>query len=82
MYNLFWNFIFEMIGAFVVWAVKGFRGKLSDEMSGPYEWNKKSWRNALISIAVVLMFIALATNFLKTKEKQRDKNRFEITIKK
>ncbi len=35
MYNLFWNFVFEMIGAFIVWAVKGFKGKLSDEMAGP-----------------------------------------------
>lgn len=29
------NFMIEIIGAFVVWMFKGFKGTISDEMSGP-----------------------------------------------
>lgn len=49
------NFLFEIIGAFIVWTVKGFKGKLSDEISGPYESNKKKWRNTIISFSVFLL---------------------------
>ncbi len=49
--------IFEIIGAFTCWMLKGFRGKLSDEMSGPYEVSRKSTRNTLVSIVVVLLLL-------------------------
>jgi len=76
------NFLIEIIGAFIVWTVKGFKGKLSDEMSGPYESNKKKWRNAIISFSVFFVVLAIATNYQKTKEKEVNDNKFEITIRK
>lgn len=76
------NFLIEIIGAFIVWTVKGFKGKLSDEMSGPYESNKKKWRNTIISFSVFLLVLAIVTNHQKTKEKEVNDNKFEITIRK
>ena len=76
------NFLIEIIGAFIVWTVKGFKGKLSDELSGPYESNKKKWRNTIISFSVFLLVLAIATNYQKTKEKEVNDNKFEITIRK
>lgn len=55
----FANLVLEMIGAFVVWAIKGFKGKLSDEVSGPYETNFKSIRNAMISILVFIIIVVI-----------------------
>jgi hypothetical protein len=78
----FLRFIIEITGAFIVWAVKGFNGKLSDEMSGPYESNKKRWRNTIISISVFLLILAIMTNFQRTKEKKVNDNKFVITIRK
>ena len=82
MSDLFSSFIIEITGAFIVWAVKGFKGKLSDEMSGPYESNKKRWRNTIISFSVFLLVLAIATNYQKTKQKEVNDNKFEITIRK
>jgi hypothetical protein len=59
MSNPFWRFIFEVVGAFVCWAFGGFKGKLEDEMSGPYEVSKKSTRNTVISGIVVLIIYLL-----------------------
>ncbi|MGQ8336440.1 hypothetical protein ACUNWD_07800 [Sunxiuqinia sp. A32] len=53
------NFVIEIIGAFVVWALKGFKGAISDEMSGPHESNIKTWRNFLITIIVVLLVVVV-----------------------
>jgi len=76
------NFLIEIIGASIVWTVKGFKGKLSDEMSGPYESNRKKWRNTIISLSVFLLVLAIATKYQKTKEKEVNDNKFEITIRK
>lgn len=36
------NFLIEIIGAFIVWTIKGFKGKLSDEMSGHFNQIKRN----------------------------------------
>ncbi len=45
MRNSISDFVIEIVGALVVWAFKGFKGTLSDEMSRPHESNFKTWRN-------------------------------------
>ena len=59
------NFIIEIIGAFVVWMFKGFKGTISDEMSGPHEFNFKTWRNFLITIIVVLIVVGIIEKIQK-----------------
>jgi Na+/proline symporter len=59
------NFVIEILGAFVVWAFKGFKGTISDEMSGPHESNFKTWRNFLITIIVVLLVVAVIEKLQK-----------------
>ena len=76
------SFIIEIVGAFIVWAFKGFKGKLSDEMSGPYESNKKGWRNALISFSLLFIIIALISNCNKTVNKDVDEKIYEISVEK
>jgi hypothetical protein len=44
------KFIFQIIGAFMTWAFKGFKGKLNDEIALPYE---QTYRNSIISLLVV-----------------------------
>ena len=82
MNNLFSSFIFEIIGAFVVWMVKGFKGKLSDEMSGPYESNRKSWRNTLISFLLLFFIIAVVYKHQENRKKKASDNRLNTTIEK
>ena len=57
------NFIIEIVGAFVVWAFKGFKGSINDEMSSPYESNLKTLRNSAITLAIVLIVIAIVSKF-------------------
>jgi hypothetical protein len=47
------KFIFQIIGAFMTWAFKGFKGKLNDEIALPYEQTWKYYRNSIISLLVV-----------------------------
>ena len=46
--------IFTVIGAFVVWGLKGFNGHISSELD-----KKKSFRNVLISLFVWMIFLFL-----------------------
>lgn len=78
----FFSFVIEIIGAFIVWASKGFKGKLEDEMSRPYESNKKSWRNALISFAFIFIIFAITSKYVDNKKKEITESKFEITIEK
>lgn len=48
------GFIIEIIGAFVCWAFGGFKGKLEEEMSGPYDTSGKSWRNLIVSVLTIV----------------------------
>jgi len=76
------SFIIEIVGAFIVWAFKGFKGSLSDEMSGPFESNGKTLRNALISFAILFLIIAIAYKFQDKKTEETNKNVYKITIEK
>jgi len=46
--------IFIVIGAFVVWGLKGFKGNISSELD-----KKKSFRNVLVSLFVWMFFLLL-----------------------
>ena len=82
MSNPFFSFILEIIGAFIVWVSRGFKGKLNDEMSGPYESSKKSWRNALISILFLFIVLAIVSIITDNRKEDIHENTFEIIIKK
>jgi hypothetical protein len=75
------NFAIEIVGAFVVWALKGFKGTISDEMSGPNESNIKTWRNFLITIIVVLLVVGIIEK-LQKPENETATNKIEIINKK
>lgn len=62
MNNIFIRFVLEIIGATLVWAMKGFKGKLNDEMSGPYEYGQKWTRNLLVSGLFVVAVIYLLSH--------------------
>lgn len=72
------NYILEIIGAFVVWAVKGFKGKLSDEVSSPYETNSKSIRNAIISILLIVSLVFMISKREDTKTEEPPTFKYEI----
>lgn len=78
----FFGFILEVIGAFIVWACKGFKGKFDDEMTGPNEWNRKRWRNALISAGFIAIVLVVIYNNIDKKEEDKSHNKIEYTIKK
>jgi len=81
MRNPIFSFLMEVIGAFIVWASKGFKGKFDDEMSNPYEISKKSWRNTLISIVFVLIVLAIINKTNENKKENIHNNKYEIVIK-
>jgi len=81
MRNPIFNFLMEVIGAFIVWASKGFKGKFDDEMTSPNESNKKSWRNTLISIAFVLIVLAIINKVNENRKESIYNNKYEIVIK-
>lgn len=45
----------QIIGATLAWTFKGFKGKLSAEVAGPYDFDFKFIRNIFLS--VVFIFI-------------------------
>ena len=57
------SFLVEILGAFVVWSFNGFKGKLSDEMDGPYDSTKKSFRNMIISFIIIFIVCVVVINF-------------------
>ena len=69
------SFLVEIVGAFIVWTLKGFKGKLSDEMSGPNESNTKSWRN----FTITLIFIFLIVTIIYKSDKSGDKSEPNLT---
>ena len=56
--NIF-NFTLIAIGALIFWALKGFKGKFNDEMVGPYTWNSKRMRNAIVGGVTILIVLAI-----------------------
>jgi hypothetical protein len=71
----------EVIGAFIAWTFKGFKGKFADEIAGPYENSNKSWRNTLISIAFIVIVLVIINNININKENHSE-NKYEIIIRK
>jgi len=50
------RFLLEILAAFFFWALKGFKGKLSDEISGSDDrHSKKAIRNSIISMILVYL---------------------------
>jgi len=47
--------LIEVVGAFVVWAIKGFNGPFNNEMTGPHDSSLKSIRNAFISFVIIFI---------------------------
>lgn len=82
MKNIFSEFVFEIVGAFITWAIKGFKGKLSDEMSSPYEANRKSIRNMIISGIFFLLIAVIVLKYNENKDKENNQMIYEFTIKK
>ena len=80
MRNPFFSFFMEVIGAFIAWTFNGFKGKFADEMSGPYEDSKKSWRNALISIAFIVIVLVILDK-INDNTKNHAENKYEIIIR-
>lgn len=75
------RFVLEFISACIVWTLKGFKGKLTDEMSGPRENNKKTTRNFLISIIIlIIIFLVFRTIYIKNSMKESN-NEKAITFK-
>jgi len=59
--NVF-SFLAQLIGAFVVWAFKGFNGRFLDEVAKPMEGSFRSIRNVIITFVVVLFAYVIYTN--------------------
>lgn len=56
------NFTLIATGAFVFWALKGFKGKFNDEMVGPYDRSSKRVRNITAgSIALLMILIVIGS---------------------
>jgi hypothetical protein len=81
MRDLFFSFIMEVIGVFIVWAFKGFKGKFNDEMSRPYESGTKSWRNSLISIGFVIIVLVVINKISDRQKEDNSDNKIEYIIK-
>jgi len=56
MFNPVSRFIFQFLGATVVWLIKGSKGSINDEIAGPNEYSSKSFRNIAIT-AIVLIIV-------------------------
>jgi hypothetical protein len=65
------GFLLEIIAAFIIWGFKGFKGKVTDEMSRPHESSKKSWRNIIISIIILLIIYVIVSEVQKRNETKK-----------
>jgi len=54
--------LLQIIGAFLVWTVKGFTGKFDDEMTRPDDHSFKSYRNIVLSILFLYLVSLFLTN--------------------
>jgi ABC-type branched-subunit amino acid transport system permease subunit len=48
-------FISQIVGAFVVWTLNGYRGSINDEIAGPEDDGFKKNRNHAITISILLV---------------------------
>lgn len=63
---MFTSFLTQLMGAFLVWAFKGFKGEFKEEMTSPEEQSWKYYRNSLISLGVVAIIYLAITGVLFT----------------
>ena len=49
------SFITQLIGAFIAWIFKGFKGSFKDEIAKPYERSFKYYRNSVISFVIIVL---------------------------
>ncbi len=77
MRDLFFDFLVQFIGAFVVWLFKGCKGKLSDEMAGPYDSSSKTWRNFAITLLIFLIGFAIVFK-IGVSNSEVEKKTYEI----
>ncbi len=78
--NSFPKLFCELVGAFIIWTIKGFKGKFSDEMAGPFELGNKSTRNLLITAALIFVVILIGREY--EKKPQLNDKKTQIMIKK
>jgi len=68
------SFIFQISGAFIVWAFKGFKGSLDNEI-GKFEgdsWKKN--RNFIISVLILFLIGYLISNSGKSEKEHINRN--------
>lgn len=80
MRNPIFSFLMQLIGAFIVWALKGFKGKFNDEMSGPHEIGIKSWRNFFISVVFLLIAFSVISKIIEKKNENISDNKYKIML--
>ncbi len=52
-------FIFQIVGAFVVWTLNGYRGSINDEIAGPEDNGFKKFRNIAITASILLVLFLI-----------------------
>ncbi|WP_162428439.1 hypothetical protein [Pontibacter pudoricolor] len=61
------GFIVIATGAFVCWALKGFKGEFNDEMVGPYDLSsQKRHRNLIIGTLVIGLFFFVLIKYFES----------------
>lgn len=53
------------IGAFMFWAIDLFKGSFNDQMSGPYEYDFKYYRNLFVGLIVLSSLLFLVVRIIK-----------------
>ena len=76
--NLFSGFIFQIIGATVMWTIKGFKGSIDNEMAGPEDDNWKSTRNIIISIIIIIIALFVVNKYNDSKDDLRNSSNYEF----
>lgn len=56
------SFLIRVIGAFFFWAIKGFKGKFDDEMTGINDSSGKDFRNVIVGFVLILITVFLFFN--------------------
>lgn len=67
------SFFLEIIAAFIFWALKGFEGKLTDEMSKPDDHrSKKAIRNTILSFIILFLTYIILSNRINEEKKEKN----------
>jgi len=72
------GFIFQIFGAFIVWAFKGFKGSLDDEIAKAEGDSWKKYRNFIISALILLLVGYLINNNNESKKERITGNYYEF----